>query len=108
MEEILLSRPHNPEKKIHEDTLYVTVIDQEPPPHDYDAEPISIIVVLDTVTGLWHVFEGTFDIKAKSYKVVVEINAFPINTRDPMRLPDQVFRMAQACATARKCGVWIP
>lgn len=95
-------------KKVHEDTLYVTVTDPDPKPHDYEAEPVSIIIVLDAETGLWHLFEGTFDIKTKAYKVVVAINAFPCNVKDPLRLPDQVFRMALACATARKCGLWIP
>jgi len=77
-------------------------------PHDYEADPVSIILTLDLATGLWHLFEGTFKIKERSFKIVTAITAYPCNKKDFDRVPDAVLRIAISCAKARGVGLYMP
>ncbi len=77
--------------------------------HDPETDgPLSIIVMLDVSSGLWHVFEGSVNPDKRTYKITIPINAFPANTRDSGRIPDQVLRFAWDCSRARGIGLWVP
>lgn len=98
-------------KRIVENTLLGAEgleLDKMTPTPLLEADVLSIVVILNQDTKMWHVFEGTCKPKEHTFKVVRPIQTFPANSGNVNRPSTQVLNFVAAAAQAANLPVWIP